>query len=229
MVNWDYIASLDFWIVWKYHNQLLVGFGVTLMLLAAASVMGLAFGSVLAMVSQSRIKFLRWLVVVYVEVWRNTPLLVQLFWIHFALPMITDINTTALESGLIALTANVTAYFSEIIRAGIQAVEKGQWEAAHALGLPRRRLWQHVILPQAFRAVVPPLVNLLISLMKATAILSVLSINDLMRVTASISNYTFKPIEFITAAAVVYFLFGSLMGHFGTRLERYLKWPGEGD
>lgn len=228
MVNWDYIASLDFGIVWKYHSQLLAGFGVTLMLLAAASVIGLALGSLLAMASQSRIKLLRWAVVVYVELWRNTPLLVQLFWIHFALPLITGINMTALQSGLIALTANVTAYFSEIVRAGIQTVDKGQWEAARALGLPRRRLWQHVILPQAFRAIIPLLANLLISLLKATAILSMLSINDLMRVTASISNYTFKPIEFLTVAAVVYFLFGSLIGNFGTRLERYLKRPGEG-
>lgn len=220
MLNWDYLAALDFGVVWQYRWQLFRGFETTVLLLIASATMGLGFGSILAMASQSKFKSLRWSVIVYVEIWRNTPLLVQLFWIHFALPMITGINTTALQSGLIALTANVTAYFAEIVRAGIESVDRGQWEAARALGLPPLVQWRKVILPQAFRIVLPPLVSLTVSLLKATAILSVLSINDLMRVTASLSNYTFKPIELYSFVALVYFGAGMLISGLGTRLER---------
>lgn len=218
-MNWDYLAALDFGVVWQYRWQLLAGFQMTLLLLVASAAMGLGFGSILAMASQSKFRPVRWLVIVYVELWRNTPLLVQLFWIHFALPLATGINTTALQSGLIALTANVTAYFAEIVRAGIQSVDRGQWEAARALGLPRLVQWRKVVLPQAFRIVLPPLVSLVVSLLKATAILSVLSINDLMRVTASLSNYTFKPIELYSFVALVYFATGLLISRAGTWLE----------
>jgi len=219
-VNLDFLTSLNFGVVWEYRWQLLAGFGMTLELLAVSAILGLCFGSVLAIASQSRHRPLRWLVIIYVEVWRNTPLLVQLFWIHFALPMLTGINTTALESGLIALTANVTAYFSEIVRAGIQSVDQGQWEAARALGLRPAIVWRKVILPQAFRIVLPPLVNMTVSLLKATAILSVLSINDLMRVAASLANYTFKPVELYSFVALVYFAAGLVLSTIGNRLER---------
>ena len=127
MLNWEYLRALDFGVVWQYRWQLLQGFETTVLLLVASAVMGLVFGSMLAMASQSKFTPLRWLVIIYVEFWRNTPLLVQLFWIHFALPIVTGINTTALQSGLIGITANVTAYFAEIVRAGIQSVDRGQW------------------------------------------------------------------------------------------------------
>jgi polar amino acid transport system permease protein len=220
-MNWDYLAALNFGIVWTYREPLLAGFRVTLMLTAVAFLTGLTSGTILAMISQARFQPLRWCVAAYVEFWRNTPLLVQLIWIHFALPLLTHINTTVLQSGLIALSANVTAYFTEIIRAGIEAVDQGQWEAADALGLPRWSKWRSVVLPQATRIVIPPLASMVISLFKATAILSILSINDLMRVTASLSNYTFKPIELYTTAAIVYFLTGMLMTRVSNWTERH--------
>lgn len=222
LMNWAYLGALDFGVIWDYREQLLAGLGTTLLLMTVGSFAGLALGTVLAMGSQSKHRIVRLLIVVYVEVWRNTPLLVQIFWIHFALPMLTGINTSALTSGIIALVANVTAYFAEIVRAGIQAVDRGQWEAARALGLPAIAQWYRVILPQALRIVVPPIVNLLVSLLKATAILSVLSINDLMRVVISISNYTFKPVEFLTFAALVYFAVGATIGGIGRHFERRL-------
>lgn len=219
-MNWDYLAALNFGVAWTYREPLLAGFRVTLMLTAVASLVGLAGGTLLAMISQAKLQPLRWCVAAYVELWRNTPLLVQLIWIHFALPLLTHINTTVLQSGLIALSANVTAYFTEIIRAGIEAVDQGQWEAADALGLPRWSKWRFIVLPQATRIVIPPLASMVISLFKATAILSILSINDLMRVTASLSNYTFKPVELYTIAAIVYFLTGMLMTRASNWIER---------
>lgn len=177
----------------------------------------------LAIVSQSPIAPLRWLVVGFVEIFRNTPLLVQLVWIHFALPLVTGISTTALQSGVIGITLQASAYFTEIVRAGIEAVPRGQLEAAYALGLPARTRWLRVVLPPATRTMIPPLVNLTISFFKATAILSVLQVSELMTVTNRISNVTFKPIELFTAAALIYFIFGYAMSRATLRLERVLQ------
>lgn len=226
MINWDYLANLDFSVLWTYRLVLLNGFATTLWITAVATVGGLALGTLLAAVSQARFKPVRWLVAAYVELWRDTPLLVQLVWFHFALPALTGVPTTVYQSGLITLTLNVTAYFTEIIRGGIETVDRGQREAALALALPGHIRWLRIILPQAVRVMLPPLTSLVISLFKATAILSVLTINELMRVTTQLSNYTFKPVELLTAVAVVYILTGWLMSRLAGRLERRLQLPG---
>lgn len=222
-LNWELIGALDFPVVWEYREVLAKGLRLTLWITAIATGLGLLFGTLLAVVSQSPFALLRWLVVAYVEIWRNTPLLVQLIWIHFALPLVTGITTTAFQSGVIAMTLQSSAYFTEIVRAGIEAIHKGQREAAYALGLPAWTRWTRVILPQAGRIVIPPLANLAISLFKATAILSILSISELMTVTTRISNVTFKPIELFTATAVIYLVLGYAMSRGTRRLEGALK------
>ena len=222
-VDWEYVSALDFSVVWQYRFTLLKGYGVTLYFAVAGAGLGMLLGTVLAMISQSRVRALRWLVAAHVEIWRNTPLLVQLVWIHFAFPSLTGINTTVAQSGLIGMTLNISAYYTEIVRAGVEAVPRGQWDAAHALGLPAPVRWQWVILPQALRIMVPPTANLLLSVFKATAILSVLTIGELMRETTRISNYTFKPVEMFTAAAVIYALSGLLISQLTMRVEHYLS------
>jgi polar amino acid transport system permease protein len=226
MINWDYLASLDFSVLWTYRAPLLRGLGTTLGILAVAAPAGLALGALLAAIAQAPSRLLRWLVAGYVELWRDTPLLVQLVWFHFALPTLTGRPTSVMTSGLVVLTLNATAYFTEIVRAGIQAVDAGQHEAALALGLPTLLRWRKVILPQALRIVVPPLASLVISLLKATAILSALTVSELMRVTVQLSNYTFQPVELLTAAAVVYILIGIVLGRLFRRLEARLRLPG---
>lgn len=218
-INWSIVKSLDFSVVWKYRAALLQGYGTSLSITAEAALVGLGLGVLLAMLSQSPLPIFRWVIVLYVEIFRNTPLLVQLIWLHFALPLLTGISTTAVQSGLLAITLQVTAYFTEIVRAGIEAVPGGQWDAAYALGLPTWARWRKVILPQATKIVVPPLVNLLISLFKATAILTVLSIDELMTMTNRISNFTYKPIELYTTAGIIYFITGSAMSRIGMRVE----------
>ena len=162
MIDWEYLAGLRFSVVWEYREALFEGFLITLTLTFASTVMGFFGGVILAIGSQSALRPLRWLVAAYVEVWRNTPLLVQVFWIHFALPTITGISTTAFQSGLITLTLNVTAYFTEIARAGIESINRGQWEASRSLGLPTWTTWTSVILPQAIRIIVPPMASMVI-------------------------------------------------------------------
>jgi polar amino acid transport system permease protein len=220
--NWKTIAGLDFTSLWTFRVPLFKGLLMTLALTAVAGIVGFLSGTVLAVASQSPIAPLRWLVVAHVEIFRDTPLVVQLMWIHFALPMITGYNTSAMESGVIAIALQASAYFTELVRAGIQAVPKTQWDAAYALGLPAWIRWTRVILPPAIRIIIPPLVNLTISFFKATTILSVLQVGEMMSVASRITNATFRPVEVLTAAAVVYFVLGYFMSRFTLRLERRL-------
>ena len=223
ILNWDLLLSLDFSVVWEYRQVLLKGLALTIALTACAAISGLVSGTILAIASQSSIAPLRWLVTAFVEIWRNTPLLVQLIWIHFALPLVTGISTTALESGVIGITLQAAAYFTEIVRAGIESVPKGQWEAAYSLALPARIRWTRVILPPAIRTMIPPLVNLTISFFKGTAILSILHVSELMTVTNRISNVTFKPVELFSSIAIIYFVVGYLMSKGTLRIERFYQ------
>jgi polar amino acid transport system permease protein len=147
-------------------------------------------------------------------------------WVHFALPVVTGVPTTSVQSGLLALTLGASAYFAEIIRGGINSIPRGQWEAGRALGLTGQPLWFRVVLPQAFRIMVPPLVNMVISIFKATTILSLLAIPDLMQVATRISNFTFKPIEVFTFAALIYLLLGTAFDLTARRIERRFIRPG---
>ena len=222
-LNWDLVRALEFSTVWEYREVMVWALGMSLMIALIATAIGLVVGTLLAIVSQSSLPILRWIVVIYVEIFRNTPILVMLIWVHFALPILTGFTTTALQSGLIAMALQSSAYFSEIVRAGVGAVPRGQWEAALALGLPLRPRWTEIVLPQALRIIIPPLANLGISLFKATSILSILSISELMTVSTRISNFTFKPIEVLTVAACMYFIVGYLMSRGTLRLERHLR------
>ncbi len=220
MIDFEYLATLDFSVPWKFRWQLLNGAMVSLYLAFVSSVVGLALGIILAIIIRSKFVVVRYVVLAYVEFFRNTPLLVQLIWIHFVLPLATGINTTPLMSGTVALTLNVTAYFCEIARAGINAVPIGQWEAARALGLHWFPIWGKVVLPQALRVMIPPLANMVINIFKATAILSILAVDDLMRIAIRISNSTFKPVELISAAALIYLVLGSVLAFGADWLER---------
>lgn len=226
--NWRTIGNLDFSAAWTYRIPLLKGLAITIGLTAMAAVTGLLSGTLLAILSQSPVRAVRWLVAAHVEIFRDTPLLVQLMWIHFALPVITGYNTSAIESGIIAIALQSSAYFTELVRAGIQSVPKSQWDAAYALGLSAWTRWTRVILPPALRIIIPPLVNLTISFFKATAILSVLQVGELMSVAGRISNSTFRPIEIFTTVAVAYFIVGYAMSRLTLRLEKHMS-RGEGE
>ena len=165
----------------------------------------------------------RWLITAHVELWRNTPLLVQLFWVHFALPNLTGISTTVFVSGVIALSLQASAYLTEIARAGIDAVPKGQWEAANSLGLPGPTRWLTIILPQAMKIMIPPLANTAISFFKATTVLSLLAVGELMTISNTIANFTFKQIEVLTAVGVIFYVLGSVFSSATYKLENVLK------
>lgn len=225
MINWGFLADLDFSVVWTYRAALLRGLALSIMYTVVAGILGLALAIPATVVIRSRSR-LRWPVLGLVELFRNTPLLVQLVWVQFALPQLIGTRFTVMESGLIAITLNVTAYLSEILRAGVDAVPVGQWEASDALGLSRWRTWRLVILPQAARIVFPPLASMALSLFKGTAVLSILAISELMRAVTNISTYTARPVELFTAGAVIYFACGLAMTKGFNVLEYRIKRSG---
>jgi His/Glu/Gln/Arg/opine family amino acid ABC transporter permease subunit len=220
-IDWSQIRVLDFGIVLKYWRPLTVAAGMTILITLSALALGLLLGVSLAILLELPVGPLRYIINAYIEIWRNTPLIVQLFWIHFGLPVVTGISTTALESGSLALTLQSSAYLADIARAGIQAVPRGQWDAVKALALPARTKWLEVILPQALKIMIPPLGNLAVSFLNGSALLGVLSVGELMTVSAKVSDYTSKPVEIMTVTALLYLAINLITSHLTGRLERF--------
>ncbi len=157
------------------------GAGVTLQYAGLSVILGFALGTVLSLFKLSHLAPLRIGARVYTSVFRGTPLLLQLSFVYFALPMLTGYEITVFQAGVAAFSLNSGAYVSEIIRAGIQAIDKGQFEASKALGIPYGLMMRDIILPQSIRNILPALVNEMVNLLKESAIISVIGGADLMR------------------------------------------------
>lgn len=223
-MSFDIAQHVDLAVIWRYLPALLTGLWTNILLTVIGFLGGgVVLGTLLALANLAKLRLIRWPAFAFVELWRSTPLLVQAIWMHFAFPVVTGISTTPFQSAVLALVFNVAAYCSEIIRAGILGVPRGQFEAAQALGLHTVLLWRKVVLPQAMRIVIPPMVGTTISIFKATAILQVLAINDLMRAASRISSNTFKPVEIYTTAAFLAFLAGLLITLAGAWLEARVR------
>lgn len=174
---------------------------VSLLAFALALVVGLATG----IARISRVAPLRVVAACYIQFIRGTPLLLQLFFIYYVLPY-AGIVLTPFESGMIGLTLNYGAYMAEVFRSGIQAIPKGQWEAGSSVGMSRHLLMRRIILPQAFRIIVPPLGNFFVSIFKDSALVSVITMRDLMFSGELLASATYKHFEIFTMVAVIYFL-----------------------
>ena len=186
--------------------RLLDGSLVTLKL----ALFGFIFSVVLATIvtvarTVSRSQIFIAIVAVYISFIRGTPILVQIFLVYYVLPII-GLNIGPITAGIVALTLNSAAFVIEILRGGLASVSKGQFEAARSLGLSGFALWGKVILPQTFMASIPPLVNEFTQLLKATALLSTITVVELMRVSQQIYSNNYHPVEVLTGAFVMYFL-----------------------
>lgn len=181
--------------------------GVQITLLLSTASMGMAF--ILALpVALGRLSAHRIFSIpagAYVEFIRNTPLLVQLVWIYYCMPIIIGVNLPALSAAILGLSVSESAVIAEVMRAGIQAVPRGHVEAAQAVGFSRLQTLRRIVLPQALRMMIPPLLNAYVSLLKATALVAIIAIPDLMFAAQRISSETFRPIEILTATAFIYF------------------------
>ncbi|SDZ06051.1 amino acid ABC transporter membrane protein, PAAT family (TC 3.A.1.3.-) [Proteiniborus ethanoligenes] len=210
---------LDFSFVNKYYMFFIVGVKNTVIIAAFSVLFGVVLGTMLALLKQSRIKIFKVISSAYIEFMRGTPIMVQLFIIYYGLP----INLTAIPAGIVALSLNSGAYVAEIIRAGIEAVDKGQMEAARSLGMNHTKAMKHIILPQAFKNILPVLGNEFITIIKESSIVSVIGVPELMYNAETIRGNTFKPFEPLIVAALLYFVLtfslSKLIGHTERRLK----------
>ena len=182
------------------------GLKMTLAVTAVVIILGFLLGTVVAAARLARSSFINKPVALYIEFFRGTPALVQLVWIYYCLPIVVGLELPTFASIVVALTLNVGAFYGEAIRAGIQAIPRDQTEAADVLGLGYVDKMRFVVLPQAFRIIIPVALSLSISLFKDTALVSTLGVADLMYQARVLATETYRPIEVLSTAALIYFL-----------------------
>ena len=191
-----------------YNNLpfLLEGFYLTLLISGLALIFSMVLGIFIALGRLSKLRVVSFASATYVEVFRDTPVLVQLFWVYYVLPILLGIRIDALSAAVLGLTLHSTAFLGEIYRAGIQTVPKGHSEAAKVLGLTPRQTFMRIVLPQAVRNVLPPMVNNLVDLIKLSSLASVFAVAEITRRATELSASTFRPLEIFTFVALMYFV-----------------------
>lgn len=178
---------------------------VTISLTIFSALLALALGFIVGILRKSRFKIVRFLLGIYVEVFRGTSLLVQLFWIYFVLPMF-GVTFSAMTAAILTLGLNYGAYVSEVVRSGIESVSEGQTEAAIALNMSRRQRMRRIILPQAFILMVPNLGNQLIELFKGTSLVSLITLTDLTYQGELLNGSTFESTKIYASLLLIYFV-----------------------
>jgi cystine transport system permease protein len=201
---------------------MLTGAGYTLVFALASMVGGLALGFPAAVMRMSPWRVVRWPAALYVSVMRGTPLLVQIFVIYYGLPSI-GIEFTPVTAGVLALSLNAGAYLSESLRGAIDSISVGQWRASFSLGLGYWQTLGHIVLPQALRVAVPSMSNTLISLIKDTSLVSVITMTELMLTTKEVIATTFRPLPLYIAAAAIYWCMSLAFEGVQRRAERRLN------
>jgi len=214
--------GLDFTVVWEGLPYLLLGALVTIEVTVIALVLGSIIGLMAGLARLSKNRYLAGLAAVYVAFIRGTPLLVQLFILYFGLPQM-GVKLPAFLCGVIGLSIYSGSYISEIVRGAIQSIDRGQTEAARSLGFSPAQTMRLVVLPQAFLRMLPPLGNEFIALIKNSSLVSLLTIQDLMRAGQRIISITFRSFEVYIAVAVLYFLLTYTMSVITRRMEQALR------
>ena len=209
----------DFSLVPNYINFWMKGLGVTLAYSVGTILGGMIIGVVCGMLLLARTKWVTLPVHYYVEIFRCTPLLVQIVWFYFALPIVLQIELPDWFAAGLGLTLYMGAFATEIFRGGIISIDKGQWQASRALGMTWPELMRSIILPQAIKRMVPPFVNQSIIQLKNTSLLYVVAIPDLMYTGSIIVSDTFRPLEVYTVVAVSYFVILYPLTLYAARLE----------
>lgn len=197
--------NFDFYRVIGYWDVLLQGLGVTLLFTVSAAIIGTLLGFLISLMRVSPFRVLKWPARLYVEFFRGTPMLIQLFWIFFCLPLVIGQSIHPFVSVLLAMTLFMAAITSETFRGALKSISGEQHDACVALGLTYRVKAVSVIFPQALLRSVPPLMSNIVALFKESALISSVGIADLMFVSSNISSSTASPVEFLSIAALIYF------------------------
>jgi His/Glu/Gln/Arg/opine family amino acid ABC transporter permease subunit len=220
-------------ILHDYFELLLSGLWVTVEVSLLAFAISLVAGLILCMGTISRPRFVRWPAVLIMEFCRNTPILVQLVWVHFAWPEILDITLSPWQSAVTALALQSSGYLAEEFRAGIESIDRGQVEAAQSLGMTYPLLMARIVIPQAVIRVLPGILNQFVTCFKSSSVVSIIAVPDIMYYASLLVSQTFLPMPVYTIVALIYFLMvmaiSSLMklatrrlpnfGYFRARLE----------
>ena len=215
--------KIDFGVITDYIPYLLGGVLVTLEIAIAAALLGSLLALVFSLLSRKK-GIVQKLIKVFIDFFRGTPLLFQLAFFHYGIPQITGILPTAYISALIVFSINSSAYLAEILRAGIESIDKGQIEAAHALGVKSWDISFSIIIPQALRNVLPAIMNEFITLVKETSVVSLISLTDLMRRQQIVSAATYRFFEPLLFVGIVYYIMNIILSNIGKALERKLKY-----
>ena len=216
-INWNPVLD--------HRHAFLVGAWIDVWITLISFALACLLGVAIALLRTSGLKLLSWPAFVYVQLIRGVPLLVFLYWVYFGLAIVTGIAFTSDQAAIIALTITGSAYTAEIFRAAMSGVERGQAEAATALGFSRRASFRHVLFPQAFRIAVPPLGNTFIGLLKGATLISIIGVTDMVYQANQINLDYFTPFEPFTAVAVILIVLVAVYSLVLTGIERVLRTP----
>ena len=214
---------MDFSFLQKYYGFFIDGTSITLFLSFFGVALGVMLGVLLALMKLSKNILLKSFSTAYIELVRGTPLLVQLYIIYYGLPRLVGLDFGDITLGIVAISLNSAAYVAEIIRAGIQSIDKGQMEAARSLGMPHNMAMKNIIIPQAFKNILPALGNEFIVLIKESSIVSVVGIHDLMYNADTVRGNTYLPFEPLIIAALIYFVITFILSKLLGLLERRMR------
>jgi polar amino acid transport system permease protein len=199
MYSWDFAALKPYWgLIWQ-------GLLVTLLYTVTTVIAGLAIGLVTGILRTTAPRWVAIPVRFYIEVFRCTPLLVQLVWVYYARPVLIGVEMTAATACFITLSLYAGSFYAEIFRGGIEAVDVGQWEAGRAIGMRKAKIFRRIVLPQAIQVMIPSFINQTILQLKNTSLVSVVAVGDLLYQGSVITAASYRPLEIYTAIAVLYF------------------------
>lgn len=212
--------QLDFSIILNWLPQFGSALLVTLETTVCSLLLGLLLSVPLSLCKISNIRPLQWFAAVYTSIFRGVPLLVQVFMMYFGIPLVLPVKFTAFQAGTLVFAMNSAAYISESMRGGIKAIDRGQYEAAMALGVHYPGMMKDIILPQAIKSVLPSLVNEFISLLKNTTLIASIGLVDILRVGQLIQSRTYRAFEPFFAISVFYYVLVMGLSFLGKLLER---------
>ena len=215
--------NLDFSAVLPSFPYILKGVWVTLQIAFFAGIFGFVFGIILSLFKISHIKILNWIADLYTSIFRGTPLVLQLMIIYFGSPQVLGYQIEPINAAILSFGLNSTAYISEIIRGGIQGVDKGQSEAAMALGVPYRPMMLNIVFPQALKNILPSLMNEFITLTKESAIVTTIGVMDIMRRAYQVGSDQFRFIEPLILAGIIYYVLVMVLTLLGKAVERRMR------
>jgi polar amino acid transport system permease protein len=200
MYAWEFGALKPYWgLIWQ-------GLEITLLFTVITVVAGLAIGLGVGILRTAAPRWVSIPLRGYIEVFRCTPLLVQLVWVYYALPVLIGVDMSATTACFVTLSLYAGSFYAEVFRGGIEAIDRGQWEAGHAIGMRQGRIFRRIILPQAIQVMIPSLINQTVMQLKNTSLVSTVAVGDLLYQGSVITAASYRPLEVYTVIAVLYFV-----------------------